>query len=61
MTIVAWDQSTGAIYDTCVQIVEVVEPPLYVPLFTAPVLAVLAAALIIAAAVLLRRRAAGTP
>ncbi len=58
LTIVAWDRSTGTMYDTCVQLVHVVEPTTYVPLLTAPVCAALVFIMILAAAVVLRRRAA---
>jgi hypothetical protein len=57
LTIIAWDQLTGTVYDTCVQIVHVVAP-VPVPLFTTPVVTVLVLAMILAAAVFLRRRAA---
>jgi hypothetical protein len=57
LTIIAWDQLTGTVYDTCVQIVHVTEP-VPVPLFTTPVVTVLVLAMILAAAVFLRRRAA---
>jgi hypothetical protein len=57
LTIIAWDALTGTVYDTCVQIVHVVEPE-PVPLFTTPVVTVLVLAMILAAAVIMRRRAA---
>jgi hypothetical protein len=57
LTIIAWDALTGTVYDTCVQIVHVVEP-VPVPLFTTPVVTVLVLAMILAAAVIMRRRAA---
>jgi len=57
LVIVAWDALTGTVYDTCVQIVHVVEP-VPVPLFTTPVVTILAIAMILAAAVFMRRRAA---
>jgi hypothetical protein len=56
LQIIAWDQLTGTVYDTCSQIVEIVEP-IPVPLFTTPVVTVLVLALILAAAVIMRRRA----
>jgi hypothetical protein len=56
LTIIAWDQATGTVYDTCVQVVHVVEP-IPVPLFTTPVVTILVLAMILAAAVFLRRRA----
>jgi hypothetical protein len=57
LEIIAWDDLTGTVYDTCVQIVEIIEP-IPVPLFTTPVVTVLVLAMILAAAVILRRRAA---
>jgi hypothetical protein len=57
LTIIAWDQLTGTVYDTCVQIVHVIVP-VPVPLFTTPVVTVLVLAMILAAAVFMRRRAA---
>lgn len=54
LTIIVW---VGATYDTCVQVVHVVEPE-PVPLFTVPVVTILVLALILAAAVFMRRRAA---
>jgi hypothetical protein len=59
LTIVAWDCATGTTYDTCVQLVHVVEGWIYVPLFSTPVLAMLVLIMIAGAAVLLRRRFAG--
>jgi hypothetical protein len=56
LQIIAWDQLTGTVYDTCNQIVEIVEP-IPVPLFTTPVVTILVLALILAAAVIMRRRA----
>ena len=55
LTIVAWDES-GAVYDTCVQAIHVVEP-VPVPLFTAPVVTILVLAMILAAAVIMKRHA----
>jgi hypothetical protein len=49
--------TTGGVYDTCVQIVQIIEP-VPVPLFTTPVVTVLVLAMILAAAVIMRRRAA---
>lgn len=54
LTIIVW---AGTAYDTCVQIIHVVEPE-PVPLFTVPVVTILVLALILAAAVFMRRRAA---
>jgi hypothetical protein len=54
LTIIAWVDGT---YDTCVQLVHVVEP-VPVPLFTTPVVTVLVLAMILAAAVFMRRRVA---
>jgi hypothetical protein len=56
LTIIAWDAATGTVYDTCVQLVHVVEP-VPVPLFTTPVVTILVLAMILAAAVIMRRRA----
>jgi hypothetical protein len=56
LTIIAWDDATGAVYDTCVQLVHVVEP-VPVPLFTAPVVTILVLAMILAAAVIMKRTA----
>jgi hypothetical protein len=56
LTIIAWDNATGTVYDTCVQIVEVIAP-VDVPLFTAPVVTILVLAMILAAAVIMRKRA----
>jgi hypothetical protein len=53
LTIIAW---AGAAYDTCVQVIHVIEPE-PVPLFTVPVVTILVLALILAAAVFMRRRA----
>jgi hypothetical protein len=55
LEIIAWDL-TGAVYDTCVQLVHVIEP-VPVPLFTTPVVTILVLAMILAAAVIMRRRA----
>jgi hypothetical protein len=55
LTIIAWDALTGTVYDTCVQLVHVVEP-VPVPLFTTPVVTILVLAMILAAAVIMRRR-----
>ena len=52
LTIVVW---IGATYDTCVQVIHVVEPQ-PVPLLTPPVLAILVLALILIASIFLRRR-----
>ena len=56
LTIIAWDDATGLIYDTCVQAIHVVTP-LPVPLFTAPVVTILVLAMILAAAVIMKRHA----
>jgi hypothetical protein len=56
LTIIAWDTATGTVYDTCVQLIHVVEPEA-VPLFTRPVVTILVLAMILAAAVIMRRRA----
>jgi hypothetical protein len=56
LTIVAWDNATGTVYDTCVQAIHVIEP-VPVPLFTAPVVTILVLAMILAAAVIMKRHA----
>jgi hypothetical protein len=56
LTIIAWDDATGLVYDTCVQIVHIVEP-VPVPLFTTPVVTILVLAMILAAAVIMKRTA----
>ena len=55
LTIVAWAGSPE-VYDTCVQVIHVIMP-VAVPLFTAPVMTILALVLTLAAAVFMRRRA----
>jgi hypothetical protein len=55
LTIIAWNASAGD-YDTCVQIIHVIEPAA-VPLFTAPVVTIMVLAMILAAAVIMRRHA----
>lgn len=57
LTIIAWDALTGTVYDTCVQLIHVVEP-IPVPLFSTPVITILVLAMILSAAVIMRRRAA---
>jgi C1A family cysteine protease len=59
LTIIAWDTATGEIYDTCVQLVHVVEVE-PVPLFSTPVLTILVLAMILSAAVILRRKSSET-
>lgn len=56
LTIIAWDDETGLVYDTCVQLIHVVTP-VPVPLFTAPVVTILVLAMILAAAVIMKRHA----
>jgi hypothetical protein len=56
LTIIAWAITGPVAYDTCVQIVHVVERKA-VPLFTAPVVTILVLAMILTAAVFMRRRA----
>jgi C1A family cysteine protease len=58
LTIIAWDAATGTVYDTCVQVVHVVEP-VPVPLFSLPAVIALVAAMVLAAAVIMRKRLAG--
>jgi len=55
LTIIAW-MGVPPVYDTCVQVIHVIEPR-NVPLFTVPVVTILVLALILAAAVFMRRRA----
>lgn len=55
LTIIAWNSAAGD-YDTCVQIVHIIEPAA-VPLFTAPVVTIMVLAMILAAAVIMRRHA----
>jgi len=55
LTIIAWTPEP-AVYDTCVQVIHIIEPE-PVPLFTVPVVTILVLALILAAAVFMRRRA----
>lgn len=60
LTIIVWVPGlpdTEAVYDTCVQLVHVIEP-VPVPLFTTPVVTILVLSMILAAAVLMKRRAA---
>jgi hypothetical protein len=56
LTIIAWDDATGTVYDTCVQVIHIVEP-VPVPLFTTPVVTILVLAMILAAAVIMKRTA----
>jgi hypothetical protein len=56
LTIIAWDDETGTVYDTCVQLIHVIEP-VPVPLFTTPVVTILVLAMILAAAVIMKRTA----
>jgi hypothetical protein len=55
LTIIVWTP-VPVVYDTCVQVIHVIEPQ-SVPLFTVPVVTILVLALILAAAVFMRRRA----
>jgi len=57
LTIIVWSVDTPVVYDTCVQLVHVVEP-VPVPLFTTPVVTILVLSMILAAAVLMKKRAA---
>jgi hypothetical protein len=56
LTIIAWSVEEPIVYDTCVQLIHVVEP-VPVPLFSAPVVTILVLAMILAAAVFMKRRA----
>jgi hypothetical protein len=55
LSIVVWSTTPPALYDTCVQVIHVVEPT-SVPMFTPPVVAILVLALILIAAIFMRRR-----
>jgi C1A family cysteine protease len=55
LRIIAWVSGPPAVYDTCVQVIHVVEPQ-PVPLFTKPVVTILVLALVIVAAIFMRRR-----
>lgn len=57
LTIIAWSTEGDIIYDTCVQVVHIVEP-VDVPLFSTPVVTILVLAMILAAAVIMKRTAA---
>jgi hypothetical protein len=57
LTIIVWTTAEPIVYDTCVQLVHVIEKK-SVPLFTAPVVTILVLAMILSAAVFMRRRAA---
>lgn len=56
LIIIAWSVDSPVVYDTCVQLIHVVEP-VPVPLFSAPVVTILVLAMILAAAVFMKRRA----
>jgi hypothetical protein len=58
LTIIAWSAAEPIVYDTCVQVVHVIENCCGVPVFTPPVAAILVLALLLAAAVFMRRRIA---
>jgi hypothetical protein len=58
LTIVAWSAAAPVKYDTCVQIIHVIEPQ-SVPLFKPPVIAVLVLSLILIVAISLRKRTRG--
>jgi hypothetical protein len=55
LRIVMWTTGDPALYDTCVQVIHVVEPS-PVPVLSPPVVAILVLALIVVAAVFMRRR-----
>ncbi len=59
LTIVAWGAVEPVVYDTCVQVVHVIEDCCGVPVFTPAVAAVLVLVLLAAAGVFMRRRIAG--
>jgi hypothetical protein len=60
LTIVVWSADAPVVYDTCVQVVHVVENCCGVPVFTPVGAAILVIALVLVAAAFLRRRAAKT-
>jgi hypothetical protein len=60
LTIMVWSAAEPIVYDTCVQVVHVVEGCFCVPVFTPAVAAILVLALILAAAIFMRRRSART-
>ena len=55
LTIIAWDQASGTVYDTCVQIIHAVEN-CCIPFLTPQVITIMAVLMVIAAAVMIRRR-----
>jgi hypothetical protein len=57
LTIIGFFDETGpgGVYDTCVQVIHVIQP-LPVPLFTTPVVTIMVLAMVLAAAVIMRRR-----
>jgi hypothetical protein len=55
LTIIAWSLGTPVVYDTCVQLVQVVEPE-YVPVFSAPVSVITALLMVMAASLFLKKR-----
>mgnify|MGYP001058959460 CR=1 FL=1 len=59
LTIIGFFDATGpgGVYDTCVQVIHVIQP-LPVPLFTTPVVTIMVLAMVLAAAVIMRRRVA---
>ncbi|MCK4538341.1 MAG: hypothetical protein KAV42_06035 [Candidatus Krumholzibacteria bacterium] len=57
LTIIAWDAATGSVYDTCIQVIHIVEP-VPVPLFSTPVIVLLVIAMFLTAAIIMKRRAA---
>ncbi|MBU8923057.1 MAG: hypothetical protein KOO63_14660 [Bacteroidales bacterium] len=59
LVIIAWDSATGSVYDTCVQVIHVVEP-VPVPLFGTPVVVILVIAMILTAAIIMKKRITGT-
>jgi hypothetical protein len=59
LTIIVWSAAQPVVYDTCVQVVHVVES-CCVPVFTPAVAAILVLALVLVAAVFMKRRAART-
>jgi hypothetical protein len=60
LTIIAWSAAAPIVYDTCVQVVHVIENCCGVPVFTPAGAAILVLALVLVAAVFMRRRIART-
>jgi hypothetical protein len=59
LTIVAWSAAAPIVYDTCVQVVHVIEACCGVPVFTPAGAAILVIVLVLVTAIFMRRRVAG--